>query len=113
MGFVPSEKTIRAAFRFSDLDSHDLERFRFLAKTDRPQAALHKADSLICGYGAGTIYHPSRGVIAFYVNTGDTYAATLLWNAATKAWRVTTFGDFVEMLERRRGRAFTESLSCY
>ncbi len=108
---VPSLKALKEAFPQSD--PAELERFRLLAKTDRPRAALHKADSAIEGYGACGFTCPTRGVLAYYVNTGDSYSLTLLCNLKTGAWSITTWGDYVESFEGRHGRKAAESLSCY
>ena len=40
-----------------------------------------------------------------YVNMGDTYAATLIYDNHAKRFHVTSYGDMVETLERRYGRA--------
>jgi cytochrome oxidase Cu insertion factor (SCO1/SenC/PrrC family) len=40
-----------------------------------------------------------------YVNTGDTYNATVLYDEFHKTMHVTTLGDFIEAAERR-GRRF-------
>lgn len=112
MAFVPSEKTIRDAFSH-ELDSAKLAKFRELAKVGKRHLAQHAADVLLDGHGVESIRCPSRGLLAVYVNTGDTYSATLLCNVATGAWRVTTWGDYVEAFERRHGRKASESLCAY
>lgn len=112
MNRVPSEKAILDAFVHA-LDIDTLRRFRTLAKQGKRQAAQQVADSLLDGYGICYIRCPKRGLLAAYVNTGDTYSATLLCNVASGAWRITTWGDFVESFERRNGRKAFESLACY
>lgn len=39
--------------------------------------------------------------IAENLNSGDTYAATILFRHDTETFRVTTFGDFIETNEKR------------
>lgn len=112
MFFVPSEKAIRAAFSH-DLDSRLLRAFRSAAKAGKRHIAQGYADALLEGYGVESIRCPNRGLLAVHVNTGDTYSATLLCNIETGAWRITTWGDYVEQFEKRYGRKATESLCAY
>ena len=112
MFFVPSEKSIRSAFSH-DLDSAKLAKFRELAKAGNRHVAQGYADNLLEGYGVESIRCPNRGLLAVYVNTGDTYSTTLLCNIETGAWRITTWGDYVEQFEKRYGRKATESLCAY
>ena len=44
-------------------------------------------------------YHGN--IVASYVNTGDTYSATLLLDHLASRWRLTTWGDFVESLDAK------------
>ena len=53
-------------------------------------------DDAYSGYG---------GKGAYYVNTGDTYTGTLLYDEKKQNFYATTYGDFVEQAERR-GRKF-------
>jgi hypothetical protein len=39
--------------------------------------------------------------VALYVNMGDSYAGTLLFNTITKKFSLTTWGNFVEKNEKR------------
>jgi hypothetical protein len=50
-----------------------------------------------------TIYVDSyyRNIVASYLNTGDTYAPTLLLDHIDNRWRLTSWGDFVESLDAR------------
>lgn len=99
---VPSLAALVATFPHSDTAA--LAAWRDTAKRKHWQVALHAADIAIEGYGGEAIRCPSRGLLAVYVNTGDTYSPTLLCNIATGAWRITTWGDYVEVFERRNGR---------
>ena len=49
------------------------------------------------GYGTGE----PKG--AYYVNMGDTYEATLIYDALKNDFLVGSYGDFVEAEERKRG----------
>lgn len=111
MNLVPSQKALESAFPQSD--PADLAMFRKRAKGDDWRLALHKANEVIQGFGGEVIRDPIKGLQAVYVNTGDTYSVTLLCNIATGAWRISTWGDYVESYERRHGRAAAERLSCY
>ena len=108
---VPSLKSLCDAFPQSEPDA--LAKFREIARRKPWRIAAQEADKAIEGYGVEVIRCPSRGLQAVYVNTGDAYTETLLCNVATGAWRITTWGDFVESFERRHGRAASENLSCY
>ena len=60
---------------------------------------LEALNELIGGYGVEAIgdcncYPPN--IKAEYINTGDTYSATILRVNATGTYRLTTWGDFVE-----------------
>lgn len=106
---TPSVAALIDAFPQSDASA--LAAWRDTAKCKRWQVALHAADIAIEGFGGEYIRHPSRGLLAVYVNTGDTYSPTLLCNIATGAWRISTWGDYVEAFERRHGRRASESLA--
>lgn len=106
---VPSVKFLRDAFAFQ-MDDSALALFRRKAKTGTWRHAADAANTLLEGHGVEAIRCPSRGLLAVYVNTGDTYSTTLLCHIPTGAWRVTTWGDYVEAFERRHGRKASESL---
>ena len=40
-------------------------------------------------------------IVASYLNTGDSYATTLLLDHIDNRWRLTSWGDFVESLDER------------
>lgn len=70
------------------------------------QSALETADRLIDAHGVEAI----RGkyvdryygdIVAEYVNVGDSYAGTLLFNTVTKKFSLTSWGDFVEKNSKR------------
>lgn len=50
-------------------------------------------------WGGGSITRPA----AEYLNTGDTYGATIVLDYVAGRFRLSTMGDFVERFERRYG----------
>lgn len=68
--------------------------------------ALNMADTLLNGHGIEAIRGGSnRGgyymdIEALYVNMGDAYANTVLYDVARDKFYVTTYGDWVEARER-------------
>ena len=111
MARVPSLKSLQEAFPQSNVAA--IAAWRDIASRKPWCIAAQEADRAIEGYGVEAIRCPNRGLLAVYVNTGDTYSQTLLCNIATGAWCITTWGDYVEAFERRHGRKASESLACY
>lgn len=109
MNRVPSMQALQEAFPQADSDA--LARFRDIARRKPWRLGAQEADRAIEGYGVESIRCPVHGLQAVYVNTGDTYSATLLCNIATGAWRITTWGDYVEAYERRHGKHASERLA--
>jgi hypothetical protein len=79
----------------------------FHEPTDLEQR-IEAANQILDGFGVealqcmnvhGAHYEPH----AVYVNMGDTYTGTLVYDYARDRWLVTSWGDFVESEERRRG----------
>jgi hypothetical protein len=67
---------------------------------------LKTANRLIGGYGVevlrGKYVNSYYGdIVAEYVNVGDSYAATLLFNTVTSRFSLTSWGDFVEKNAKR------------
>ncbi len=52
-------------------------------------------------HGAEAIRSTSGQIVAEYLNAGDTYSATLIFNHKTEAFQLSTMGDFVERNQRR------------
>ena len=50
---------------------------------------------------------------ASYLNTGDTYAATILLDHRDEKWRLTSWGDFVESLEGKKAMDTGELIEVY
>jgi len=87
-------KLLKAAIR----DAHD---------HDSVDTALKLANVLMHGYGVESIeggYQVDRyyyNIVALYVNTGDSYNNTLLYETERERFLLTTMGDWVERNERR------------
>ena len=45
-------------------------------------------------------------IVALYINMGDTYATTLLYDVERDSWYITSCGDWVETAERNRRYRF-------
>jgi hypothetical protein len=93
----PSIKTISNAFQHADAKAirHAME--------NRLGGTLNR---LLEGYGWEYVYHATETgqfgepeMVFKYVNTGDTYSATVV--SYQGRYRVTTMGDMIESLERR------------
>jgi len=66
---------------------------------DRVYAKLIALNFYLDGHGVEAIREEKSGlgkVVAEYVNTGDTYNTTILYNVKSQNFYVTTMGDFVE-----------------
>lgn len=71
---------------------------------DDVDKALEAANAALRGYGTEAIqgawqdrYY--QDIVAVYVNTGDTYNATVLYDVVAGKFQLTTLGDFVESHE--------------
>ena len=74
------------------------------------EGTLRLASDTLRGFGVEavtvqTIRGPQGDTYFDYVNMGDTYAATLLYDYQAGRFRVTSYGDLIEAWERRWGRA--------
>ena len=64
---------------------------------NRPDTIMVAIDEVIGMYGTEAIWGSSvTHPVAEYCNAGDTYAPTILYSYESRAYRVTTFGNFVE-----------------
>ena len=102
---VPSLKTIRSFF--PDEDEARAVRKWLVEWRDAHVGWMHalkQIDAAIGAYGVEGARDEDDKYVS-YVNTGDTYNATVLYDELHKTMHVTTLGDFVEHAERR-GRRF-------
>jgi hypothetical protein len=68
-------------------------------RLDRILACINE---VMGGFGVEAIWgSDAYWPAADYINTGDTYSATLLFNRESGAFQLTTWGDFFERNERR------------
>lgn len=72
---------------------------------------LRMADRVLGGFGVEELSPEYGTVIALYVNMGDTYASTVLYDTESGEFMVTTWGDFFEEWERdvRESASYGES----
>lgn len=104
----PSEKTLREWLRLEPAQSRQLKKAMIAARSDRAmEDVMALADKLMNAYGVEAItgdYYVDgfyQDIVASYVNTGDTYNATLLHESETGRFIATSWGDWVERNERR------------
>jgi hypothetical protein len=104
---IPSVKSLKELTRDS---SKAVDLRRALERVEGPGTvddALDLADRTINGHGVEAIRSPEEyvdayyyDIVALYVNTGDTYNLTLLYDTDRNKFYVTTWGDWVEAQER-------------
>lgn len=61
------------------------------------------------GYGVEAIYDKEGNPIAEYINMGDTYDATVLYNIATGEYVLCTWGDWYEEWEAELDKLESQS----
>ena len=72
----------------------------YVEKYDLPDVALHVIDKLLGGFGVEAVggdmevssYSPDMA----YVNTGDTYSPTVVYDYGSGRFSLTSWGDWVE-----------------
>lgn len=72
----------------------------------RADTIMRAVDAVLGTYGTEAIRGQyvdryNQDIVAEYCNTGDSYAATILYDAVARKYRLTSWGDFVEKFERR------------
>ena len=106
---MPTANQLLEAFP-RDLTLHQAREIAKAMKTTYGKKAdelLNQIDRAIDGHGIEAIRGEElRGgwfqdIVALYVNTGDTYNATVVYDAIADRWHVTTMGDWVEKNQRR------------
>lgn len=70
---------------------------------------MDHVDSELKAYGVESIRSETHGyrrrwgeTVALYVNVGETYSATLIFDTLAERFAIESMGDFVERKERRR-----------
>jgi hypothetical protein len=61
-----------------------------------PERTLRHIDVLIEGFGIEYVNFKNGNVAFAYVNTGDSYNGTIVYNYKTLTFQATTVGDIVE-----------------
>lgn len=74
---------------------------RYVSSTSAHEKVLEIADDLLEGGGVEAIRNRTGTTVALYVNVGDPYAATLVYDGRFK---VMGWGDWVEAYEKRHAR---------
>lgn len=85
----------KSVFRFFDLDD-------YRNYGERIRAAFQIMDVALETHGVEYLEpadYEAQGVD--YLNTGDTYMATVVYDAKSQQWRITSWGDIVEANEYR------------
>jgi len=109
---APHKKTIIEWFgRYFEheglpVESTAAELAKKIKETRDPDKVLDFANGVLHGHGIESIrgeYHVDNYIVALYVNMGDTYAATLLFETDTRRFLVTTWGDWVERHQKKYG----------
>lgn len=98
MSRAPSLKRLIAAF--PSVDPDNLKRIRAIIQNG---GKLGACNALLGTHGVEYIHGGERmhgGIVAAYLNSGDTYAPTLLRRTGSPDVQLTTLGDFVETYER-------------
>ena len=73
--------------------------------SQRVDRAMRRANDSLRGFGIEYAAITAAGRGFEYVNMGDVYAATLIYDNETGRFHVTSYGDMVEELERRQQRS--------
>ena len=81
-------------------EAKDLVKYSKTAKADD---FLKRASRYLDGYGVEAIFGKYvnsyyQDCVALYVNTGDTYEPTILYDTVAREFGITTMGDFVEVM---------------
>lgn len=87
-----------------------------------PSAYLEHLNSQIDAHGVEAVWDNhgelstrwgDGGPVAEYINTGDTYSATVLWDDEENRFFLTTWGDWVERWEKEQYEAELETPTVY
>jgi hypothetical protein len=104
----PSTKTIGDFLNLDSAQAHRLKQAISDAHDhESVDAALDLANELMGAHGVEAIrgdYHVDRyyfDTVALYVNTGDSYTGTLLYETDRDRFLVTSWGEWVERNERK------------
>jgi hypothetical protein len=94
----------------SDRDAEKLRELVALPNHRRVDQALEFANKAMDLHGVEAVRDPSQwdeyygDVVCLFVNTGDSYATTLVYDVQRDTFLVQGWADWVERYERRTGR---------
>jgi uncharacterized protein (TIGR02996 family) len=88
--------------------SEAAEVINLIKSKERPDRVMNKINNLMHGFGVEAISGDRwdnyfGNAVALYVNTGDSYKATVLYNIVDNRYQLTTMGDFIERYQRQYG----------
>ncbi len=111
-----NKKNLLEFLRVTEVDAAAIAAAIKAAREDRAEPevavddALEVANKILKGHGIEAIRsgqylvdHYFRDIVALYVNMGDTYETTLLYETDKDRFLVTSWGDWVERNERKYG----------
>lgn len=70
------------------------------AKIDDPEEYLELVNALVGGFGVESTHVGDRGML--YVNMGDAYEDTLIYDEDDWSYKIGAWGDWVEMVESEK-----------
>lgn len=76
--------------------------FRSADNSTHINNALVRVDSLLHGHGVEYTQNAEQDVVAMYVNMGDTYNATIIYDCLAGKFYVGTWGDWVEWRSKNK-----------
>lgn len=107
----PSVKTIMSQLRLDRYDAAELKNLmkgthypkHYDERDTQVEATMKHANKLMHGYGVEALQDENAWVdrywqstLALYVNKGDTYSTTLLYDTENDRYLITSWGDFYE-----------------
>ena len=95
---------------FAGVSKKDLQEIRKICgfgyrKDSRAEECMQELNRLIGGYGVQNIRGDYvngfwQDTVMLYVNMGDTYSTTVVFDTQRRRFYVTSYGDYVEFLQR-------------
>jgi hypothetical protein len=106
-----SIKTIKSYLRVDDAQARGIRAAMKLGEAGSREAsdAMEAINGILDGHGVEAVrgdYHVDRyhyDIVATYVNMGDTYNGTVLYETETGKFIVTAWGDWVEQKSKKYG----------
>ena len=99
----PDAKLLSHLIQAAERESNDSERQEIIEYANRAIRG-HGVEEIRGTKAPGANYRSLFGdAVAVYVNTGDTYTATVLYDTVKRKFSITSFGDFVEKHDKGYG----------